>query len=311
MAVHDVAIIGSGPGGLQSAIYTASEGLNTIVVDGGKVGGQIADTPKLENFAGQSDSGISGPEFIERIYKQALALGASFKFGNKVSKLRRDNGNLRLTLESGSSIVSRTVIIAVGMKYNILPNCGMDKQLGKTVFAGPFRCMSIERGLSYIVFGGGNSAGQAIISLSEHAKHVRVLCRSNLKMSDYLVKRIRSAENVMVLEDVNVNKVDGNSVRFDTSSNRHLKRLDFDYGFCCIGNTPNTQFLPRSIQLEDGFIKVDSTLQTSIAGVYAIGDVRSGVARRSVGNAIGDASTATANIHQFLQSNKAPRSSGD
>lgn len=308
--MHDVAIIGGGPGGLQAAIYCASEGLKTIVIEGNRPGGQIHDSPKLENFAGQVAGGVSGPSFTNQLYNQAKALGADFVV-DKIQRGRSSKRSIKLySANSSAFYAARCGIIATGVTYNVPQIEGLQKRIAsQRVFVGPFRCMSIEKGKRYVVMGGGNSAGQAILSLAEHAEEVWVLSRSQLKMSTYLQERIRNSNNVTIRENVKVKSVDNyvsGYLQFKTDGVYPV----VDYGFVCTGNVPNAGNF-NVAKDEQGFIKTDAEFRTSVPNIYAIGDVRSGVKRRSVGNAIGDAASCSAFIHDHMISGKAPRSSMD
>lgn len=298
--MYDVGIIGAGPAGLQAAIYTASEGLSTVIFEGGHVGGQIHDTPKLENFAGQRSKGVSGPSFVRSMKRQCQAFNVEFKKTN-INAINRikENGEFLLNY----NIHCRSIIVATGINYN-KPKCeNIDEYIGKQVYLGPYRCMSVPKGLTYCVIGAGNSAGQAIMSLSEHAKYVHVLARSSIGMSQYLKDRIKQNPQIIVHNDVEVKRMGPNVVK--------CKGLNIraDYFFVCIGGVPNTKFVPDDLARKDenGNLVVDSELSCG-PGIYAIGDCRTGVRRKSVGSAIGDAATATAYLHQYLRSNKAPAS---
>jgi thioredoxin reductase (NADPH) len=296
--MHDVAIIGSGPAGLQSAIFTASEGLKTAVFTGPQVGGQIHDTPKLENFAGQNSRGISGPEFINSMLAQCKSFGVNF-ISETVGKLDNHNGWL-----INSRHVARSVIVASGYRYKEPKIEGLHDHLNSQAFLGPFRCMSCPRGLTYCVVGGGNSAGQAILSLAEHAKRVYVITRSGVGMSQYLVERIKAQRNITIKVDLTPHKMDVKSLHCSDG-----KEYNADFYFFCIGGTPNTDFIPKHLLDNTGHVKINESLE-AMPGMYAIGDVRVGVRRHSVGSCIGDAATATAHLHEYLRSGKAPKIGG-
>lgn len=294
--VYDVAIIGAGPAGLQAAIYTASEGLKTALFEGAHIGGQIHDTPKLENFAGQSKEGVSGPQFVESMRKQCEAFAVEFirEAVQKISKVGEWWGvNKRQ---------ARSLVVATGYRY-VKPECkNLDKYLNVSAFMGPFGCMSVPKGGEYCVIGAGNSAGQAILALAEHAKHIYVLTRSGVGMSQYLVERMKTAKNITVKAGITPKQMYKGSLL--CSDGQKYKASHF---FFCVGGIPNTEFLPPSILDETGHVKVDSQLSAA-NGIYAIGDCRAGVRRHSVGSSIGDAATATAYLHAYLQSGKTPAS---
>lgn len=295
--MYDVGIIGGGPAGLQAAIYTASEGLRTAVFEPSHLGGQIHDTPKLENFMGQLNSGVSGPDFINGIVAQCKAFGVDF-ISEKVIKCDR--------LESDGSIYvnntkCRSAICATGYRYK-RPEClGFESYVNKQAFIGPFRCMSVPKGLTYCVVGGGNSAGQAIMELAHHAKRVYVLTRSGVGMSQYLVDRIKAQKNITIKVDVNPVGMNVRSLVCTDS-----KRYEADYYFFCIGGIPNTEFLPTDLLDDTGHVKIKSDYETNMPGFYAIGDCRAGVRRHSIGTCAGDAAAATAYLHAYLRSGKAP-----
>lgn len=297
MPAFDVGIIGAGPAGLQAAIYTASEGLKTVIFEGGNIGGQIHDTPKLENFAGQNSKGVSGPEFVRSMRSQCEAFGVQF-IHEQVKNVGRVGRMWSVNLRD-----CRSLVVASGYNYN-KPKCdGLDKFLNKQAFMGPFRCMSVDKGLNYCVIGAGNSAGQAIMSLAEHAVKVTVLTRSGVGMSQYLVDRIKVQRNITIKVDITPRSMRKGSL---TCSDGHAYKAD--YFFFCIGGTPNTGFLPPEVvKDETGHIVVDNEL-SAMPGLYAIGDCRAGVRRHSVGSSIGDAATATAYLHAYLRSGKAPAS---
>lgn len=305
--MYDVGIIGGGPGGLQSAIYTASEGLRTVIFERApKLGGQIGDTPKLENLAGQVTKGISGPELIGEMRAQCEAFGVDFKTGHEITRISKAaTGNF--IVNGNRANPCRSLILSLGLQYQIPQIVGVERYLEKTMFVGPLRCMSVPKGGVYCVVGGGNSAGQAIISLAEHAETVHVLARSGIGMSQYLTDRINAMPNVKVKADAVLSRCKEHSVR--TQDGQVIKA---DYFFFCIGGKPNTDFVGSLCDYDEkGFIITNNEYETKTGGLYAIGDCRSGVRRRSVGNAIGDAANATAYIHAYLRSNKAPRSSSD
>lgn len=299
--MFDVSIIGAGPAGLQAAIYTASEGLKTCVMVGHQLGGQIHDTPKLENFAGQNSRGVSGPDFIKSLVDQCKAFNVKF-IEEPCNSLTNNRGLWDI---NNGNISSRSCVIATGYKYKV-PECkGLNEQINKQAFIGPFRCMSVQRGLTYCVVGGGNSAGQAIMSLAEHANKVHVITRSGVGMSQYLVDRIKSQKNISVSVDITPIEMGKESIRCSNN-----KFYSANYFFFCIGGTPSLDFIPNNVILKEQHVVVNEEYQTNLPGLYAIGDVRYGVRRHSVGTCIGDAAACTAYLHDYLNSGKAPSVGG-
>lgn len=306
--VFDVAIIGSGPGGLQSAIYCGSEGLKTVVVERGKIGGQIADTPKLENFAGQSAKGVSGPSFTKKMREQAASFGVTFLQGDVKELERRVN----IVVKGDSdSLKTRSVIIATGATYVVPMIEGLaEAKAKKFIHIGPFNCMKEETpSHPFIVVGGGNSAGQCALQLASVGP-VTMVIRHKLKTSLYLAERLKQNRNITILEDAEVEQITRERLDHYCTINVSSTKHWFDAMYICTGNKPNSEaFVCDKDEL--GFIKTNEKFETNLGGVFAIGDVRSGVARRSVANAIGEASSVTAYLHNYLQNDKAPRSTAD
>lgn len=296
--MQDVVIIGGGPAGLQSAIFTASEGLKTTLFEGNHLGGQIHDTPKLENYAGQSSKGISGPEFTATMKSQCDAFGVKFVKKNVTTCKRQSDGTWIV-----NGVKARSVILASGYRYRI-PECSdIQKYLASgQAFIGPFRCMSVKKGLTYCVVGGGNSAGQAIMSLSEHAQRVIVLTRSNVGMSQYLVDRIMGQSNIEIETDILPVRMTAGNMECDNGL-----QYPADHYFFCIGGIPNSEMVEGQVKKDEtGHVIVNEQLEAA-PGLFAVGDVRKGIRRHSVAASIGDAAAATAYVHAYLRSDKAPR----
>lgn len=300
----EIVIVGGGPAGLQAAIYAASEGFATVVIERDKVGGQILQTPKLENFIGQNAQGVSGPTFINKAKRQASALGVHFQAGDVTAIDKMANGQCCLVMvaRDGKAMqvsASKAIILAVGATWRKLDAPGATEQLGKSFHYGPFHTMKVERGGKYIVVGGGNSSGQAIISLAEHAERVYVVARSGFNMmSKYLIDRIEAASNIHVIKGQQVETVYSDGVRLNNGT-----RLYANHTYFAAGMIPNTQFLPEYMKDETGFIKTGGaamSMQTSIPNVFAIGDARANVWRRTVGNATADANQVISEIFKYL-----------
>lgn len=292
--MSDVAIIGGGPAGLQAAIFTASEGLSTTVYEANAYGGQILDTPRMENLVGQSRWGVSGRDFI----KDTIGQCAEFKVRMTLEEIEY----VLPTVDGKWSVNSQwhsTVILAVGTRYNQPHETQCDTN--HNTFVGPYHTQTVPRGLNYCVVGCGNSAGQAILELASHALQVTVIKHSSSGMSQYLTDRILKQKNVLVVENTDLLSFDGKYV-YCTDNQVYPA----DYTFFCIGGTPNTEFLDDNMVVkENGFICVDNSFQClgpyNGKGLYAIGDCRRGVRRRSVAAAIGDAANATAYVLKYLK----------
>jgi thioredoxin reductase (NADPH) len=316
---YDVAIVGAGPAGLATAVYAASEGLAVIVFDHHGPGGQAGASARIENYLG-FPTGISGRELAGRAFIQAVKFGAEIAIPARVKTLDCGQFPFHLELPGGHFVRSHTVVIATGAAYR-RPNIERLAEVnGHGVY---FWASSIEAELcqdeAIAVVGGGNSAGQAIVFLSSYARRVDVLVRGTSlenSMSRYLVDRIASLPNVILHTNTTVrslatDEVGLAKVRCDTPSGeidietRHL--------FLFTGADPNTKWLEGcSVEVDDkGFVKTGAetssddhghcaALETSVPGVFAIGDVRCGSAKR-VASAVGDGAAVVAEIHAFLR----------
>lgn len=304
----DIAIIGAGPGGMQAAIYAASEGFSTVVLERDKIGGQIGQTPRLENFLGQEAEGVSGPKFAHRMRKQAEALGVMFQFvnvdsvkeiGNTCCVITTDKNGVRYRVEA------KVIIVASGATWRKLSVPGSVERLHKNFHYGPYHSMQVSKGGVYTVIGGGNSSGQAIIQLGEHAQRVDVLARSGLNnMSQYLIDRINNNPNISVHVGVTVASIDKHGV-----TTNHGDHIVSDHIYFAGGMIPNSGFLSGTINLDaNGFVitgEHDFSLQTNQPNVFAIGDIRANVWRKSVGNAVADANTVISEIFRYLDAKSA------
>lgn len=293
--MSDVAIIGGGPAGLQAAIFTASEGLSTTIYEGGaSLGGQIADTPQFENIIGQNRNGISGSSFIKNAIGQCSEFGVRFQMEKVKHILPTKDDKWSVNAQYHSA-----VILAVGQRYKVPPlnQCNTVHNS----FIGPYHTRNVERRRNYCVVGCGNAAGQAIMELAYHALQVTVIKHSTSGMSQYLTDRILKQKNVLLVENTDVKCFDGKYVYCHNDM-----VYPADYIFFCLGTVPNTEFLSDELVVKDnGLICVDHAFQCigphNGKGLYAIGDCRKGVRRRSVAAAIGDAANATAYVLKYLK----------
>lgn len=307
----DVAIVGAGPGGMQAAIFAASEGLNTVCIEANKIGGQIGQTPKLENFAGQSAQGVSGPTFVRKMREQAIALGVRF-VSARCEKLYKS----RLTLSNGKRISSKVIVLACGATWAKMEAEGVDECLGSSVHYGPYHCIAAKAGGKYMVVGGGNSSGQAIIGLAHKAKQVDVVLRSGMKCSQYLTDRIKAAKNVRVWQDMVVSHLHKleNGCAATVQGEHGSYSIECDKLFYCGGTTPNTGWLKGIDMTDNGLIITGQNgrqqLETNQSGVFALGDCRLSDFRKSVANAIGEASNLATQIHRHLATLNAPTVAG-
>src|SRR5215472_4146846 len=318
--VHDVVIVGAGPGGLAAAVYAASEGLSTALLEREAFGGQAGTSSRIRNYLGFPD-GVSGTELAQRAYQQAWVFGTGFVYGNPATSLAKDQDLLVVGLEDGSEARARAVVIASGVSYRRLGVPELEALAGAGVFygAGTIEAQGVA-GKPVFVVGGGNSAGQAALHLSKYAQQVTILIRSQslaASMSDYLIRQIEAAPNVDVRYRCEVAGGGGSG---------HLDQLtlrDRDTGqtepvpavglFILIGAQPFTGWLPETIRRDPwGFIltgpdtgqdwplqRPPFLLETTTPGVFAVGDVRHGSMKR-VASAVGDGSTAIRLIHDYL-----------
>ncbi|HEX8374355.1 MAG TPA: FAD-dependent oxidoreductase, partial [Geminicoccaceae bacterium] len=311
--VFDLAVVGAGPSGLAAAVYAASEGLDTVVLEAEAPGGQAGTSSKIENYLG-FPTGISGQALAGRAQVQAQKFGARIAVPRRVERLACDLRPYTLHLDDGTAVQARTVAIATGAHYRKLDHlANFDRFEGNGVH---YAATAIEAGLcldeEVAVVGGGNSAGQAAIFLSRHARHVHILVRGEglaASMSDYLVGRIEASDRITLHTGTEVTALDGD---------RHLERVtwtDRRSGraetrevanlFLMLGAVPNTEWLDGCLDLdEQGFVRCGaaastSLLETSRPGIFAVGDVRAGSVKR-VASAVGEGSIVVSSVHQVL-----------
>ena len=321
-ARYDVTIIGSGPAGLAAAVYGASEGLRTLVVERDSVGGQAGASSSIRNYLGFS-RGISGGELAARAFEQARMFGVDFVYGEAVGLdwLQQDRV---ITLRDGGTVTSRAVIIATGAAYRRLGIEALEAFTGSGVFYGATASEAeTMQGEAVHVVGGANSAGQAALHLAGHASRVTLIVRGSVlaqTMSDYLIRAIKAAPNITVRCGTEV--VDGAGDRRlsqltlrDTTTGA-TENVSSNGVFVMIGAEPHTSWLPQSIQRDPwGYLFTGTDLQTmaptdparptplpfetSMPGVFAVGDVRHGSGKR-VAASVGDGSVAVRLLHEYL-----------
>lgn len=313
--LFDVAVVGSGPAGLATAVYAGSEGLSTIVLDCRAFGGQAGASARIENYLG-FPTGISGMALMGRAFSQAQKFGVEMAIPDEVFALVPGEGELALVLSEQERVRARTVVLATGARYRRLDIARLDEFEGASVhyWASPAEAR-LCGGSKVALVGGGNSAGQAVVFLAEHADHVLLIARRPLAqtMSAYLVERIAGLANVEVVTGAEVVALEGAGgaleeiVLRDRASgmeqNRRVGQL-----FLFIGADPNTDWLADSGIERDqaGFVRTGGAcsggglpLETSRKGVFAVGDVRSGSVKR-VAASVGDGAQVVAAIHSYL-----------
>ena len=310
---YDVAIVGAGPAGLAAAVYAASEGLSTAVIEGNAPGGQAGTSSRIENYLG-FPTGVSGQELSERSMAQAQKFGAEFAISREVLRMSRCGTNYVLHLEDGNPIHTRTVVIATGARYSKLHVPNYDRfEYSGIHYAATAMEAGLCRGQEVIVVGAGNSAGQAALFLSQTASHVYLLVRGaglEATMSYYLVQRILTAPGISVHLQAEIVELEGEDqlrkVGWRDNMSGAIATRAISNIFVMIGASPKTTWLCKDLAVDaKGFIitgseaGADGTFATNQLGVYAVGDVRSGSVKR-VASAVGEGSVVISDIHKYL-----------
>ncbi|MFO1143894.1 MAG: FAD-dependent oxidoreductase [Amaricoccus sp.] len=319
--LYDVAVVGAGPAGLSAAVYAASEGLSVVVLDAQGYGGQAGASARIENYLG-FPTGITGQALTGRAFVQAEKFGAEIIYPAAVSELvcLGPAGPYRLDLADGVAVTARSVVIASGARYRRPALAGIERFEGRGVWywASPMEAR-LCAGAEVALVGGGNSAGQGAVYLSGHASRVNLLIRGpdlNRTMSRYLVERIEATPNIRLLCETEVTGLEGDPERHLEGVTWTCRRTGEREGaairnlFLFIGAEPETSWVrPCKLRLDRaGFVLTGTEvaaaphrhpLETSLPGVFAIGDVRSGSVKR-VGGAIGEGAAVVAAIHAAL-----------
>jgi thioredoxin reductase (NADPH) len=305
-SAYDLVIVGGGPAGLASAIYAAREGIDAIVVDASALGGQAGISDRIDNYPGFPD-GISGSELAERFVAQARRYGVELLSAVSVTAVTPDGGDLVTSLSSGQRLVSHAVIVATGSTYRRLEVPGEQELIGAGVHFcatcdGPFYKGADE----VVVIGGGNSALEEGLHLSEFARRVRVLARSELTASPVLQERVRSDPQFTIHTSVDIVELEGERGRFAAVVARdrdtgEIHRFPAAAAFVFIGLRPNIAFLDDSVARDPGgFLVTSATMETSVPGIFAAGDVRSG-STKQLGSAVGDGIAALLMTRRHLE----------
>ena len=317
----DLVIVGAGPAGLSAAVYAASEGLDTLVVEREAIGGQAGSSSLIRNYLGFS-RGISGAELAMRAYQQAWIFGASIVMMREVTGIEREGASRVVFLSNGSTVRARAVVLAMGVSYRRLGIPSLEALAGAGVFYGASvsEAQGFE-GEEVVVLGGGNSAGQAAMHLARYARRVTIVVRGNAlaaSMSDYLIRQIEEAPNVEVMFGYEVVDARGagrlEALVLGTSGSDERLTRPAAALFVLIGAHPHTDWLSANIARDDwGYIVTGAGSragtpgmyhplphETTMAGVFAAGDVRQGSMKR-VGSAVGEGAAVVAEIQTFLQ----------
>ena len=325
--VRDLVIVGAGPSGLAAAVYAASEGLDALVVETDAPGGQAGSSSKIENYLG-FPTGVSGQELAARSIAQAQKFGAKMMVGHQVVQLKCSRQPYEVVLDNGNSLTARAVVISTGAQYNKPPLENLKRFEGQGIYYGATYiesqlCMDEE----VIVVGGGNSAGQAAVFLSQVARRVYMLVRSELSetMSRYLIQRITDNPNIELHCKTEIVALDGGRelqrVTWLDKKTGETSTHDIRHVFIMAGASPRTEWLKGCVAMDDkGFIltgrdldahagpattvtwplhRPPQMLETSLPGVFAVGDVRAGNVKR-VASAVGEGAIAIHLVHRTL-----------
>jgi thioredoxin reductase (NADPH) len=322
-AVYDLLVVGAGPAGLAAAVYGASEGLRTGVLDSVSPGGQAGSSMRIENYLG-FPTGLTGAELTDRATLQANKFGAHLSIPTAALRLSFENRYAILDAGDGEPITTKCLLIATGAQYRRLNVEGFERFEGTGVYyaATPAEAL-LCRGCPVIVVGGGNSAGQAAVFLAAHASRVLLAIRGddlNKNMSSYLVSRIEQTGNIELLPNTTIRRMVGNghlqAVEIVNSGTGQQRTVETPAVFSFIGATPRTDWLPPEIERDaKGFVRTGASLassthwsaartpfllETSHPGVFAAGDVRSGSVKR-VASAVGEGAMSVQFVHEYLK----------
>jgi thioredoxin reductase (NADPH) len=323
--LYDLVIAGAGPSGLGAAVYGASEGLKTLLLDRIAPGGQAGTSSRIENYLG-FPAGVSGSELTRRAVAQAQRLGAEMVIPLELTGVSIDAGYKRLTLSDGREIVTRTLLAATGMEYREHPSPGVAEHTGAGVYYGSATTEApVCSNQRVLVIGGGNSAGQAAMYLSRYANEVQIVIRrESLRhtMSQYLIEQIEKTPNIRLRARTEIERVDGTDrverVTLKAEDGSTVEE-DADAVFIFIGTRPRSGWLPDDVLRDDkGFVltgrelsadarysrtwkerRPPMLLETSVPGIFAAGDIRAGAMNR-VASAVGEGSMAVKFVHEYL-----------
>jgi len=320
-AEYDVAIVGGGPSGLSAAVYGASEGLKTVMIECTAPGGQAGSSSRIENYLG-FPIGVSGDELGARALTQATRFGAEIVVTRKVCSIQAGVPWHVLTLEDGVRVRARAIVLSIGVAYRALNLPGLEQFVGAGIYYGAARTEALStRGRSIYLIGGGNSAGQAAMFFSNYAAQVTLLVRGPSlaeSMSSYLIEQLATRDNIAVRTQVEMTGVHGRThleeIDIYDRASKTTTRVAADGVFIFIGADANTEWLPDALARDDhGFVLTGRDiapegtlagrdpylLETSVPGIFAAGDVRHGSMKR-VASAVGEGSMSIAFIHQYL-----------
>jgi len=302
--IRDVIMIGAGPSALTAAIYTTREDIDTVLYEKAVVGGLAAITDKIDNYPGFPD-GVEGMHLAGHLEKQAKRFGAELAFGE--ASAIRDEGDHKIVVIDGQDVAAKTVLIATGSDWKKIGVPGEAEFFGRGVHYCATCDGAFYRDKKLVVIGGGNSAFQEALFLTRYASHIDILVRSEVRASDVLQHDMQQyIDNGKVAIHLNtttdeIKATDGRVSSIEAHKDGQPISIETDGVFVFVGLKPNTEFLKDSaIELDEvGFIKTDAHLQTSMPGVFASGDVRSG-ATMQIASAVGEGASAALAIREYL-----------
>jgi thioredoxin reductase (NADPH) len=321
---YDLVVVGGGPAGLGAAVYGASEGLRTVLVEQLATGGQAGQSSRIENYLGFPD-GVSGAQLTDRARRQAIRFGAELLTARQVVGLDTLGSAQRLRFSDGSDISAHSVILATGVSYRTLEAPGVDDLCGRGIYYGSATTEGPAcAGQEVYIIGGANSAGQAAVYFSRHAKRVHMLVRGpslTATMSSYLINQIDDVDNIEVHTCTQVVSCKGSEhlerLTLQNSTTGESREVDTEWMFVFIGAAPRTDWLPGDLLRDErGFVLTGPDLhgkppgwaldrepyhlETSMPGVFAAGDVRAESVKR-VASAVGDGAMAVTLVHRYLE----------
>jgi len=302
---YDLIVVGGGPTGLTTALYAAREGLDVLVIEKSGLGGQVGVTERLDNFPGFPE-GISGAEFADRLTKQARRFGVELLQAQEVTSLRAEAESRYVTTADGREYGACALLIATGSTYRHLGVPGEDELIG----AGVHFCATCDgpfyKGQHVAVIGGGNSAGQESLFLTRFAKKVTILVRgATMSASQIVIDKVEENPQIELRYNTQVQALKGenklSAITIHNSKTDTTEEITPDGLFVFIGLSPNTGWLPDAIKRDSyGFITTNAMLETSMAGVFAAGDVRKGSTKQAA-SAAGEGATAALMIREYLK----------
>jgi thioredoxin reductase (NADPH) len=324
---YDTVIVGGGPAGLGAAVYAASEGLRTVMVEQEATGGQAGQSSRIENYLGFPD-GVSGSQLTDRARRQAAKFGAEILTAARVTGLEARGSSRVVRFADGGEVAAHTVVLATGVSYHTLEAPGVDELTGRGIFYGSAATEAPTcAGQDVYVVGGANSAGQAAVFLARHARQVTMLVRADgleQSMSHYLIRQIRDTGNIQVRPNTSVVGVSGTGhlerLRLCDTSDGTVEEVKAGYLFVFIGAAPCTEWLDGVIERDrKGFVVTGPDLlvggrrprgwpldrdpyhlEASVPGVFAAGDARANSVKR-VASAVGEGAMAIQLVHRYLE----------